>query len=206
MEQWEWAKPRRQFVAQRERLGVAVRQLAAVGAIDRPRRHADVVACRHVVPPEQIGGGEGGIAAPSRLPNHFAVDQAVRLPPQPHFHEIAEQPAIGDDAVLARQGAGHESGLHRAGDGRCYRCEWTQRAGARERADMRRVPTDVAGGEPGHEDRESWTHETQAVATGETASVYAIDIAQPQIEYPAERGTTVAVKLHSRDHSGELPQ
>jgi hypothetical protein len=71
---------------------------------------------------------------------------------------------------------------------------------------MRRVSTDVAGCEPGHEDRESWTHENQAVATGETAPVYAIDIAQPQIEYPAEHGAAVAARFRSRDVSGELPR
>jgi hypothetical protein len=200
------AQPRRQLVAQLERLGVAVRQLPAIGAIDRPRRHADVVARRHVVPPEQIGGGESGIAAPSRLPNHFTVDQAVRFPPQPHFHEVAEQPTVGDDAVIARQRAGHERGLYRAGDGRRHSRKRTRRAGARERTDVRRVSTDVAGCEPGHEDRESWTHETQAVAADETAPVYAIDISQPQIEYPAAHGDAVAVKLHCRDDSGELPQ
>jgi hypothetical protein len=41
---------------------------------------------------------------------------------------------------------------------------------------------------------------------GETAPVYAIDIAQPQIEYPAEHGAVVAVKLRSHDDSGELLQ
>ena len=197
--------PLDQFIAQLERLGVAIRQLAAVGAVDRPRRHADVMARRHVVPPEQIGGGESGIAAPSRLPNHLALDQAVRLPPQPHFHEIAEQPAIGDDAVLARQRAGHERGLHSASDRRRHGGKRTQRAGARKRADMRRVLTDVAGRRAGHEDHESWTHEGQAVAVDETAPVYAIDIAQPQIEYPAEYDAAVATKLHSGDDSGDWP-
>ena len=64
---------------------------------------------------------------------------------------------------------------------------------------MRRVSTDVAGRESGHEDRESWTHENQAVAADETAPVYAIDIAQPQIEYPAEYDAAVATKLHGGD-------
>jgi hypothetical protein len=42
------------------------------------------------------------------------------------------------------------------------------------------------------------------VAADETAPVYAIDIAQPQIEYPAEYGAAVAAQFRSRDDSGEL--
>src|SRR5688572_32641628 len=35
---------------------------------------------------------------------------------QPDLHQVAEQPAVRHDAVLARQRAGHEGRLDRAGD------------------------------------------------------------------------------------------
>src|ERR1700685_260349 len=108
--------------------------------------------------------------------------------------------------MLARQRAGHERGLHGARHGRRHGGKRTQRAGARERADMGRVSTDVAGREPGHEDRKSWTHENREVAADETPPVYAIDIAQPQIEYPAAYDAGVATTLHSGDESGDWPQ
>ena len=161
IEQRKRPEPCGQLIAQFERLAVAVRQLAPVGTVDRPRRDADVMGRRHVVPPEQIGGGERGIAPPARLPDLFAGDETVRLPPQPHLHEVAEQPAVGDDTVLARQRAGHEGGLYRASDRRRHGRERPQRAGSRQRADMRRVRADVARGEPGHQDDERWAHESR---------------------------------------------
>ncbi len=134
LEQGKRAELAGELVAQLQRLRVAVRQLAAVRLVDRPRRDADVVRGGHVVPPEQIGGGERRIASLAGLPDLLAGHQPVGLPPQPDLHEIAEQPAIGDDAMVARQCAGHEGRLHAARHRRRDRRQRPHRAGAREGA------------------------------------------------------------------------
>ena len=63
-----WPEPLLQLVAQLGRIGVDVGQLAAVGRIHRPRRHRDVGGRVHVVPPEQLGAGERGIAPARGFP------------------------------------------------------------------------------------------------------------------------------------------
>ncbi len=55
--------------------------------------------------------------APGGVPQLVAGDQAVVLPPQQYVAELAEVPAVADDAVLGRVGAGEEGGLGGAGDG-----------------------------------------------------------------------------------------
>ncbi len=158
LEQRKRAELVRELVAQLERLRVAVRQLAAVGLVDRPRRDADVVRGRHVVPPEQIGAGEGRVAPLARLPDLLAGDQPVRLPPQPDLHEVAEQPAVGDDAMVARQGAGHEGRLHAARHRRRHGRERPHRAGARKGAEPRRMRAEVARRQADDEQHERRTH------------------------------------------------
>ena len=56
----------RELIAQSRGLRVAVGNLAAVGLVDRARRHRDVGGRRHVVPPEHVGAGEAPHRA--RLP------------------------------------------------------------------------------------------------------------------------------------------
>ncbi len=158
MEQRERPKLRGQLLAQLQGLRVAIGELAAVGLVDRTRRDAHVVARSHIVPPEQIGGGEGGIATLTRLPDFFAGDEAVRLAPQPYLQEIAEEPAVADDAVLTRQAAGHERRLHRAGDGGHDGRERPHRPGARERAELGRVRAEMARREANHEKDDRRTH------------------------------------------------
>ncbi len=82
LEQRERAEPLGQLVAQGVRLGVDVRQLAPVRGVLRPRRHREVGAGVHVVPPEQLGAGERRVPLPGRVPDLLARDQVVRLPPQ----------------------------------------------------------------------------------------------------------------------------
>ena len=64
-----------------------------------------------------------GLAAFLRAPagggvERLRLDQAVRLLPEADLVGVAEQPAVGDDAVLVRQLAGEERRLGGAGDGR----------------------------------------------------------------------------------------
>ena len=157
-EQRKGAELLRQLVAQRDGLGVAVRQLAPVRLVDRPRRHADVVARAHVVPPEHIGGGEIWIAPLAHLPDLLAVDQAVRLAPEPDLHQVAEQPAVRHDAMLARQRAGHECRLHGAGDGGRHGRERTDRAGARPMRQAAASGRDdpASGPPPAVRSRDAW--------------------------------------------------
>ena len=68
LEQRERPELLRERVAQSRRLGVAVGELAPVGLVDRARRRADLEAAGHVVPPEQVGAGEGRIAPLARPP------------------------------------------------------------------------------------------------------------------------------------------
>src|SRR5262245_25196441 len=101
VKQRERTKLGRELVTQLRRFGVAVRQLTAVRTIDRPRRHTDGVRRTHAVPPEPTGGGESRVESASRVPNHLTRDEAIRLPPQPYLHQIAEEPTVRDDAVVA---------------------------------------------------------------------------------------------------------
>ena len=147
-----------QLVAQVRGRRVAVRQLAAVRLVDRPRRHADVVARPHVVPPEQVGAGEGRVALLARLPNLLAGDQAVRLAPEPDLHEVPEQPSVRDDAVIARRQPGREGRLDAAGDGRGHRRERADRAGGGEAGEVRRELAEVPGREADDEQDERAMH------------------------------------------------
>ena len=140
------------------RLGVAVGELAPVGLVDRARRRADRKAAGHVVPPEQVGAGEGRIAALARLPDLLALDEPVRLPPEPDLHQVAEQPAVADDAVLARQEPGREGRLHAARHRRRDRLERAHAAGRREPRETGRVGAEVAGRQPDGQEDEGRAH------------------------------------------------
>ncbi len=164
-EQREWAEALRELVAQFERLGVAVRQLAAVRPVDRPRGDADVMRRRHVVPPEQVGGRECRIAPLARLPDLLAVHQPAGLAPQEHFHQVAEQPAVGDDAVIARQRAGHERRLHRAGDGGRHRRQRANGSATGKARELRRIRAEMAWGEPHHQDGDRRMHAMRSSRT-----------------------------------------
>ena len=114
----------RQPIAQLCRHRVAIRQLAAVRLVDRPRRRTEIMARRHIVPPEHVGAGKGGDRAACRPPRSSRRRQPVGLPPEHHFHLVAEQPAIADDAVIARrQSPVMKAGLNAAGDGRRNRLQ-----------------------------------------------------------------------------------
>src|SRR5215510_7269619 len=72
----------RQPFAQLSWHSIAVRKLAAVRLVDRPRRGTHVVAGRHVVPPEHVGAGEAAIALLAGLPDLLSADKPIRLTPQ----------------------------------------------------------------------------------------------------------------------------
>ncbi len=118
LEQRKHAQPRLQTVSQLFRLTVAIEQLAAIGRVAGPRRERPIDRRVHVVPPEEFGGGVRRIAAAAGFVEPLSVHQAIRLPPEPDFRQVAEVPAVADDAVLARQQAGEQRRLGRAGHGR----------------------------------------------------------------------------------------
>ena len=125
-------------IAHLRRLAVDVDDLQAVGGIDRARRHRPFRAAVHVVPPEHLRGGARRIAAPRRLPDLLAGDELVGLPPEHHLREVAEVPAVADDAVVARQQPGEERGLGRT------RHRRRDRAHRRRRCRRRRARSDAA--------------------------------------------------------------
>ena len=117
-EQGKGTQELRQFVPQLRRRRIAVRQLAAVRAIDRAPCDANVSARIHVVPPEHVGAGKSRVARSRRVPKLFVADERRRLAPEPDLRQVAEIPAVADDPVLVRQDAGQKCSLSRAGDGR----------------------------------------------------------------------------------------
>ena len=116
LEQRERAQLGGQLVVQLGREGVAVRLLTAVGVVDRAWGDRPVHARAHGVPPADVGHRVAGAGPPGRVPQLFATHQRVVLAPQQHLAQLAEVPAVAHDAVLARQRAGQQGGLHRAGD------------------------------------------------------------------------------------------
>lgn len=117
MEEGECAEFLGEFVVQCGRPGVAVGFLAAVGVVDGARRDGDVGVGAHRVPPADVGDGVAGVGTTGGVPEFVARDQSVVLAPEQDVAELAEVPAVGDDAVLGGGGAGEEGGLGRAGDG-----------------------------------------------------------------------------------------
>src|SRR6516225_1122699 len=74
LEQGEWAKPLRQLIPQLTWHRVAIGQLATIRLVDRARGGAEIMARRHVVPPEHVGAGESGVTPLAGLPNLLATD------------------------------------------------------------------------------------------------------------------------------------
>jgi hypothetical protein len=137
---------------------VVVRDLAPVGRVHRPRRRAPVRARVHVVPPEHLGAGERRVARFRGIPDLFARHQAVGLPPQPHFGQVAEVPAVRHDAVTARREPGDERRLHRARDRGEHRAKRARRAARREPLQVRRVLAEQGGRQAHGEDDERRAH------------------------------------------------
>ena len=158
LEQGKRAEKAVELVVQLGRLGIVVGDLAAVGGVHRPRRGADVRCPVHVVPPEHVGAGERRIAPPARLPQLLPGHQAVGLLPQRHLGEVAKVPAIGHDAMVARQAAGQQRRLHRAGDRRQHGGERPHGAACRERGEVGRIPADQPGREPDDQQHQRFTH------------------------------------------------
>jgi hypothetical protein len=65
----------------------------------------------------KLRAGELRIDAAERFPQFFALHELLGLFPEAVLGVLAVIPAVGDDAVIARQSAGQISGLGRAGDG-----------------------------------------------------------------------------------------
>src|SRR5262252_1543446 len=158
MKQRKAPEPLRQLRAKFEGLGIAVGQLAAVRLVDGPWRHADIVRRGHVVPPEQVGAGERRVAPLCRLPELFAANETAGLPPEPDLHQVAEQPAVSHDAMIARQAARHEGRLHGAGHRRRHCRERAHRAAAGERAEPWRVWAEKIRCETHHKQHERRMH------------------------------------------------
>src|SRR5207244_1049737 len=86
-----------------------------------------------VVPPEELRAGEAGDLAARGFPDLFAGDETVRLPPEPDLRQVAEVPAVADDAMLPRQRAGEHAGLCATGDSGEHRAERGHEALASQR-------------------------------------------------------------------------
>ena len=118
LEEREVAQRTGQVVVQLRRIGVGVRRLAAVGVVDRARRDGQVRRGAHRVPPAEVRGAEAGLGVARGLPHLLALHELVVLAPEEDLAEVAEVPAVADDAVVGRRQAGEERRLHRAGDRR----------------------------------------------------------------------------------------
>ena len=143
---------------ERSGLCIAVRHLAPVRLVDRPRRDSNLMTRTHVIPPEQIGGGETRIAPLTCLPDFLTGNKPVRLSPQPNFEQIAKKPAIGDDAMIARQAAGHEGCLHRASDRRRHRGKGAHGTCPRKRRQARRLGPEMTWRQADHKDDNRLPH------------------------------------------------
>src|SRR5690606_41083652 len=62
----------------------------------------------HRVPPAHVRGGVVGTRRASDLPDLRPLHEFVVLPPQVDLPEVAEVPAVADDAVLGGQRPGEE--------------------------------------------------------------------------------------------------
>src|SRR5207247_8610448 len=107
-----------------------------------PRAHSELPLGVHVVPPEEARAAERGIAPARRVPQLLSLDESSRLPPEPHFVELAEIPAVADDPVIARELARHHRRLCRAGHRGKPRRELGGKAAARRRREVRRLSAD----------------------------------------------------------------
>src|SRR5207248_1890381 len=99
-EKRKWPEFRSEAVLELGRMRIKVRNLAAVRRIDRPRRGRPLRRAVHVEPPEHLRAGRAWIAASRSVPHLLPTDERVRLPPEHHLSDVAEVPAVADDAVL----------------------------------------------------------------------------------------------------------
>ena len=77
------------------------------------------------------------------FPDLLAGHQAVRLTPEQHLHQVAEEPAVRDDAVVPRGRSPVRTWPVRARDRRRHGLKGAHRTGGRPRQ-MRRAPAEVA--------------------------------------------------------------
>src|SRR5947208_6003947 len=148
LEEREWTERAFQLVFEIVGPCVNAWELAAVGGVRGTRSDGPIRTRVHVVPPEELRAGEAGETAARRLPHFLAGNEAVGLSPEPDLRKITEVPAVADDAVLARQGAGHHRGLARAGDRREHAAERHHETRLRQRGEGRRVGAHLGGREP----------------------------------------------------------
>ena len=77
LKKWELPELPVEFVPQFRRDAVTVRKFSPVGAVNRPRRHGPVNLRNHVIPPERIRAGKGGVAPFCHMPNLLGMHQPV---------------------------------------------------------------------------------------------------------------------------------
>ena len=106
---------RLELEAKAMRVSVDAEQLPPVGRVRRPGCDPEIGRGVHVVPPEEIRAAERRMAPARLVPQLLSLDERSRLPPEPHFVELAEIPAVADDAVIARKLPRHHRRLCRAG-------------------------------------------------------------------------------------------
>src|SRR6185437_239267 len=113
----KWAQVALDVPADVSGIGVNVEDLAAIGGIHRSRRDRIIRGGIHVVPPKKFRAGEVWVALAQFLPEFASVHEMVGLFPELDFGEFAVVPAVADDAMRVRRGAGEIGGLRGAGDG-----------------------------------------------------------------------------------------
>jgi hypothetical protein len=137
---------------------------------ERPCRNVSFIPTRVEqpvnAPPEHICAGERRVAALADLPDLVPADRPVGLPPEHDFRRVAEQPAIADDAVIARLKAGHETRLNAAGHRRRHRFERGHGAAAGHRRQARRVNAQMPRRQPDDDHRQ---HRFQSFVPNATA-------------------------------------
>ncbi len=130
---------RLEAVAEVGGIGVDVGEFAPVGFVDWSRGDCEINRCVHVVPPEEFGDGEGGVAAACFVPELRALNERAGLFPELYFGKGAVVPAVGHDAVLRDGRAGQDGGLGSAGDGGERGAEKTNAGGRGEGTQTRRL-------------------------------------------------------------------
>ena len=131
--------------------GINIKNLAAVGPVDRTGRQRIIHARIHVEPPKTIGDwrlaiGDCRLRA-ERVPDFGRLNQVVGLPPKLDLGQVAMVPAIAHDAMLRRRFAGEIIGLGGAGDCGKSGDDMGQRAAGAKRRQARRVLPDQRLGE-----------------------------------------------------------
>ncbi len=96
-------------------------RLAAIGTVPRLGCNTDIDVGALVEPPEQLGAAKHSASLPGSpsggAVERFGLEEAVGLLPEAHFHRVAEQPAVADNAVPFGVRAGENGRLGGASDG-----------------------------------------------------------------------------------------